>query len=140
VLELMKSLKEKFQMSMIMISHDLGVVAEVCDDVAIMYAGRIVEQGSLEEVFNKTKHPYTEGLFNSIPNIDDRKTELKPIRGLMSDPYNLPEGCTFCDRCDYAMEICKTVKPEKTYFSDSHFTECHLYSEQIDFRLNGGRS
>jgi peptide/nickel transport system ATP-binding protein len=135
VLELMKELKQQFSMSMIMISHDLGVVAEVCDDVAIMYAGRIVEQGSLEEVFEKTRHPYTEGLFNSIPNIDDRKAELIPIRGLMSDPYNLPPGCSFCGRCDYAMDICREVKPEKIWFSKTHFCECHLYSDNPDFTL-----
>jgi peptide/nickel transport system ATP-binding protein len=139
VLELMKELKDKMNMSMLMITHDLGVVAEVCDDVAIMYAGRIVEQGSLVDIFKNTKHPYTEGLFNSIPNIDDRKSELKPIRGLMSDPYNLPEGCSFCDRCDYALEKCATVKPEKIVFSDTHFTECHLYSENRDFLLKSGK-
>ncbi len=139
VLELMKRLKTQFKMSMIMISHDLGVVAEVCDDVAIMYAGRIVEQGTLEDIFRRTKHPYTEGLFNSIPNIDDRKAELKPIRGLMSDPYNLPPGCSFCDRCDYALSICRTEKPAKTWFSETHFTECHLYSDNPDFLLNGGK-
>jgi len=138
VLELMKTLKEKFQMGMVLITHDLGVVAEVCDDVAIMYAGRIVEQGTLEEVFTKVKHPYTEGLFNSIPNIDDRKEKLKPIRGLMSDPYNLPKGCSFCDRCDYAMPVCETEKPPKIYFSDTHFVECHLYRDQQDFKLKGG--
>jgi peptide/nickel transport system ATP-binding protein len=140
VLELMKELKEKFNMAMIMITHDLGVVAEVCDDVAIMYAGRIVEQGTLEDIFRSTKHPYTEGLFNSIPNIDNRKAELKPIRGLMSDPYNLPEGCSFCDRCDYALEICKTKRPEKVYFSETHFTECHLYSKDKTFKLTGSKS
>jgi peptide/nickel transport system ATP-binding protein len=139
VLELMKKLKTQFKMSMIMISHDLGVVAEVCDDVAIMYAGRIVEQGTLEDIFRRTKHPYTEGLFNSIPNIDDRKAELKPIRGLMSDPYNLPPGCSFCDRCDYALSICRTEKPAKTWFSETHFTECHLYSDNPDFLLNSGK-
>ncbi len=135
VLELMKELKQQFSMSMIMISHDLGVVAEVCDDVAIMYAGRIVEQGTLEEVFEQTKHPYTEGLFNSIPNIDDRKADLIPIRGLMSDPYNLPPGCSFCSRCDYAMDICREVKPEKIWFSKTHFCECHLYSGNLEFTL-----
>ncbi len=135
VLELMKELKTKIKMSMIMISHDLGVVAEVCDDVAIMYAGRIVEQGTLEDIFKRTKHPYTEGLFNSIPNIDDREAELKPIRGLMSDPYNLPKGCSFSDRCDYAFEKCKIEKPEKVYFSNTHFTECHLYSENKEYKL-----
>jgi len=140
VLELMKELKEKMDMSMLMITHDLGVVAEVCDDVAIMYAGRIIEQGSLKEIFKSTKHPYTEGLFNSVPNIDDRKSELKPIRGLMSDPYNLPVGCAFCDRCDYALEKCKTEKPEKIYFSETHFAECHLYKENIDFQLNSGKN
>lgn len=137
VLELMKELKEKFNMAMIMITHDLGVVAEVCDEVAIMYAGRIVEQGNLDDIFRTTKHPYTEGLFNSIPNIDDRKAELIPIKGLMSDPYNLPEGCSFCDRCNYAMSICKTKKPEKVHFSETHFTECHLYSENPEFKLKG---
>ncbi len=137
VLELMKELKEQFNMAMIMITHDLGVVAEVCDDVAIMYAGRVVEQGNLDDIFRRTKHPYTEGLFNSIPNIDDRKAELIPIKGLMSDPYNLPEGCSFCDRCNYAMSICKTKKPEKVHFSDTHFVECHLYSENPEFQLKG---
>ncbi|MDM8533611.1 ABC transporter ATP-binding protein [Clostridiaceae bacterium HSG29] len=138
VLELMRELKKKFQMSMLMITHDLGVVVEVCDDVAIMYAGRIIEQGTLEDIFRSTKHPYTEGLFNSIPSIDDRKAKLKPIRGLMSDPYDLPKGCAFCDRCDYQMEICKTMKPEKVHFSDTHFVECHLYNKNKDFKLNNG--
>lgn len=137
VLELMKELKDKFNMAMVMITHDLGVVAEVCDEVAIMYAGRIVEQGNLNDIFRTTKHPYTEGLFNSIPNIDDRKADLIPIKGLMSDPYNLPEGCSFCDRCNYAMSICKTKRPEKIHFSDTHFTECHLYSENFEFKLKG---
>lgn len=136
VLELMKELKEKFHMSMLMITHDLGVVAEVCDDVAIMYAGRIVEKGSLEDIFRNPKHPYTEGLFNSIPNIDNRKNKLKPIKGLMSDPYNLPEGCSFYDRCDYAMQACKKTQPDQVAFSDSHFTECLLYVKNKDFELD----
>lgn len=135
VLELMKELKEKFQMSMLMITHDLGVVAEVCDEVAIMYAGRIVEKGSLEDIFRNPKHPYTEGLFNSIPNIDRRTDKLKPIKGLMSDPYNLPEGCSFCDRCDYAMDSCKTIQPSQFQFSESHFVECLLYNDNKDFEL-----
>ncbi len=137
VLELMKELKVKFNMAMIMITHDLGVVAEVCDEVAIMYAGRVVEQGNLDDIFRRTKHPYTEGLFNSIPNIDDRKADLIPIKGLMSDPYNLPEGCSFCDRCNYAMSICKTQKPERIHFSETHFVECHLYSDDKEFKLKG---
>ena len=136
VLKLMKELKDKFEMSMIMITHDLGVVVEVCDYVAIMYAGRIVEQGSLEDIFRRTKHPYTEGLFNSIPNIDNRKAKLKPIKGLMSDPYDLPKGCNFCDRCDYVMRICEEVAPEKIFFSDEHFVECHLYSKDKSYNLS----
>ncbi|PAB60275.1 ABC transporter ATP-binding protein [Anaeromicrobium sediminis] len=138
VLELMKDLKEKLHMSMIMITHDLGIVAEVCDEVAIMYAGRIVEQGSLVDIFENPKHPYTEGLFNSIPNIDDRKAKLKPIKGLMSDPYNLPKGCAFCDRCDYTMDKCKTMKPEKIIFSESHFVECHIYKDNKNYTLKYG--
>lgn len=137
VLELMKELKVKLNMAMIMITHDLGVVAEVCDEVAVIYAGRIVEQGSLEDIFRRTKHPYTEGLFNSIPNIDDRKAKLIPIKGLMSDPYNLPEGCSFCDRCNYAVSECSTKKPEKVWFSDSHFVECHLYTKDKNHKLEG---
>lgn len=136
VLKLMKELKDKFEMSMIMITHDLGVVVEVCDYVAIMYAGRIVEQGTLEDIFRRTKHPYTEGLFNSIPNIDNRKAKLKPIKGLMSDPYDLPKGCNFCDRCDYVMRICEEVAPEKIFFSDEHFVECHLYSKDKSYNLS----
>lgn len=136
VLELMKQLREKLEMSMIMITHDLGIVAEVCDEVAIMYAGRIIEQGSLVDIFENLKHPYTEGLFNSIPNIENRKEKLKPIRGLMSDPYNLPDGCAFCDRCDYVMEKCKLIKPEKTFFNDIHFVECHLYKDDKNYMLN----
>jgi peptide/nickel transport system ATP-binding protein len=137
VLKLMRELKDKFEMSMIMITHDLGVVVEVCDYVAIMYAGRIVEQGTLEDIFRRTKHPYTEGLFNSIPNIDNRKDKLKPIKGLMSDPYDLPKGCKFCNRCDYVMRICEEKEPEKIFFSDEHFVECHLYNNNKEFKLVG---
>lgn len=136
VLELMKELKEKFNMAMVMITHDLGVVAEVCDDVAIMYAGRIVEQGSLEDIFRRGKHPYTEGLFNSIPNIDDRKSELIPIKGLMVDPTNLPQGCSFCDRCNYVLPICSKVQPPTFEVSESHFVECHLYEKDKSFKLD----
>lgn len=135
VLELMKRLKVDLQMSMLMITHDLGIVAEICNDVAIMYAGRIIEQGNLEDIFEDGRHPYTEGLFNSIPNIDDRQAMLKPIKGLMSDPYNLPKGCSFSDRCDYVMDICREVAPERIYFNEKHFAECHLYDDDKDFKL-----
>ncbi|MGM9639431.1 MAG: ABC transporter ATP-binding protein [Butyricicoccaceae bacterium] len=130
VLDMMRGLRDKYGTSMIMITHDLGIVAEICDTVAIVYGGRVVEYGTLEDVYNNTRHPYTEGLFNSLPNLDDRAAKLKPIRGLMPDPTNLPEGCTFCDRCDYATEICKTVKPKRVYRNEEHYVECHLYDEE----------
>ena len=126
VLDLMKSLRQKYQTSLIMITHDLGIVAEICDEVAVMYAGNIVEMGTLEDVFNHTRHPYTEGLFNSLPNVNDRKAKLKPVPGLMPDPTDLPEGCPFYPRCQYADEKCK-LPQKKTYVSDTHFIRCCAY-------------
>ena len=134
VLDLMRDLRKKFNTSMIMITHDLGIVAEICDEVAIMYAGRIVEQGTLEEVFDHTKHPYTEGLFNSLPNINEREAKLKPIKGLMPDPTIEYQGCAFAERCAYACDKCKTTPPAKKYFSDTHFIECCRYDEP-DFKI-----
>ena len=126
VLDLMKNLRKQYQTSLIMITHDLGIVAEICDEVAVMYAGNVVEQGTLEDVFNHTMHPYTEGLFNSLPNVNDRKSKLKPIPGLMPDPTALPVGCPFHPRCQYATEACKQVQ-EKRYVSDTHFIRCCAY-------------
>lgn len=130
VLEMMKGLKEKYQTSMLMITHDLGIVAEICDEVSVVYAGRVVEHGTLEDIFDNTRHPYTEGLFNSLPSVDSQKGKLKPIKGLMPDPTDLPKGCAFCPRCEYATEICRTQKPPKVYRNNSHYVECHLYNEQ----------
>ena len=141
VLELMKELKEKYNTSIIMITHDLGIVAEVCDEVAVMYAGRIVEEGSLWEVFEETMHPYTEGLFNSLPNIRDRKAMLKPIKGLMPDPSNLPEGCAFAPRCEYATEECTKAVPALEHVSGTHRVACAAYKRpgfMIDRRKNNG--
>ena len=129
VLDLMRNLKEKYGTGTIMITHDLGIVAESCDRVAVMYAGSIVEEGTLEEVFNDTKHPYTEGLFNSLPNIGDYDTKLKPIPGLMPDPSKLPKGCAFAERCQYATEACREKKPETRSFSDTHFVKCTAYDD-----------
>lgn len=120
VLDLMKNLKEKYNTSMLMITHDLGIVAEVGDEVSIMYAGRIVEHGTLEDIFESTAHPYTEGLFGSLPNIENRTARLTPIPGLMPDPTNLPDGCPFHPRCKYATEACATRLPVKTQLSDTH--------------------
>ena len=129
VLELMKDLKEKTGTAMIMITHDLGIVAETCDEVAVMYAGRIIEHGTLEDVFRNTKHPYTEGLFNSLPNIHDRKAQLKPIRGLMPDPSNLPKGCSFAERCEYACDRCFEERPAPVKHSETHTVACLRYEE-----------
>lgn len=130
VLDMMKELKEKYNTAMLMITHDLGIVAEICDKVSVIYAGRIVEQGNLVDIFDHTRHPYTEGLFNSLPNLADRTQKLRPIKGLMPDPSNLPTGCPFHPRCDYAMDICSKEKPPRVFRTEEHYTECHLYNEE----------
>jgi len=134
VLDLMKNLRQQYKSSLIMITHDLGIVAEICDEVAVMYAGVIVEKGTLEDVFNRTKHPYTEGLFNSLPNVRDRKAKLNPIKGLIPDPTNLPSGCAFCPRCPYADERCND-KPANHKVSDTHIVRCCAY-ERPGFSIN----
>ena len=136
VLELMKELIRNHDMSMILIPHDLGVVAEVCEDVAVMYAGRIVEQGTADDVFNRTRHPYTEGLFDSLPNLKQRGEELVPIKGLMPDPSDLPPGCAFAPRCPYATEECSKAVPELRQVGDSktHKVACRAY-EDANFKL-----
>ena len=97
--------------------------------VAVLYGGQVVELGTCEEVFYDPRHPYTEGLFNSLPNIKDRKAELKPIPGLMPDPANLPEGCAFADRCSYATDACRAKQPEKRWISDTHMVACTAYDD-----------
>ena len=134
VLSLMKDLIVNNHMSMLLITHDLGVVAETCDDVAVVYAGRIVEVGSADDVFNHTRHPYTEGLFDSLPNLRQRGEELVPIKGLMPDPMNLPRGCTFAERCPYATEACRENIPELRHVEGSHYVACDAYRDS-SFRL-----
>ena len=136
ILEIMRDLKKKYNTAMIMTTHDLGIVAEMCDEVSVIYAGRIVEHGNLEDVFDHTAHPYTEGLFNSLPNVKDRKAKLKPIPGLMPDPTNLPKGCAFAPRCSYATEACKEAQPEVTWLSDTHYIRCAAYKNP-NFKLTG---
>jgi peptide/nickel transport system ATP-binding protein len=129
VLDMIRDLKKQYNMSMIMITHDLGIVAEICDTVAIVYAGQIVEYGTLKDIFNSTAHPYTVGLFGSLPNMDDRTQRLKPIPGLMPDPTKLPEGCTFCPRCPHATEKCRTERPTLVNIGGEHQVACHLFKE-----------
>ena len=116
-------------------THDLGIVAEVCDEVSIAYAGRIIEHGNLEDIFDHMRHPYTKGLFDALPDIEARRSELKPIKGLMPDPTNLPTGCPFHPRCDYAMEICSQSLPQTKWISETHCVECHLYNDTNESRL-----
>lgn len=130
VLEMMDRLKKEFNTAMLMITHDLGVVAETCDRVAIMYAGELVEVGTIADVLTQKSHPYTIGLFNSIPSLDRDEKRLNTIEGLMPDPSNLPAGCKFHPRCPHCMEICKTVNPGVTQLSESHEVRCHLFAEK----------
>ena len=129
VLGTMKELREKFGSAMIMITHDLGIIAEVCDEVSVVYAGQIVEHGTLEDVFERTLHPYTEGLFGSLPNIEERRHRLQPIPGLMPDPTDLPKGCCFAPRCKYCTEACTKARPEMKWVSDTHYVRCSRYDE-----------
>jgi peptide/nickel transport system ATP-binding protein len=137
VLDLMKKLRDQYNTSMLMITHDLGIVAEICDTVSIMYAGRVVEHGTLEDIFEATAHPYTEGLFGSLPNIQNRTARLKPIPGLMPDPTNLPSGCPFHPRCKYATELCSQRVPKKIQLSDTHAVCCLAYEEGSGVKIGG---
>lgn len=130
VLRMIKELRDRLGTSMLLITHNLGIVAKICDDVAVMYAGRIVESGTVEDLFLGLRHhPYTEGLFGSIPNLSNRATRLTPISGLMPDPTNLPPGCAFAERCKYCMDICRTEEPD-TSTQGSHSFRCHLFGNQ----------
>ena len=125
VLDMINNLKKKFNTAMMLITHDLGVVAETCDMVAVIYAGQVVEYASKEELFDNKKHPYTQGLFSSVPSLKDDAKRLKPIPGLPPDPTSLPEGCTFHPRCPYATETCKHVVPELREITPGHLCRCH---------------
>ncbi len=130
VLELMNKLKDDIGTSMILITHDLGVVAEVCDKVAIVYAGEVVEAGTLEQVYNNIKHPYTQGLFDSLPDLDVEADRLKTINGMMPDPSNLPKGCKFHPRCQHCTEKCTKEIPPTRDLGGGHIVKCWLTAEE----------
>lgn len=130
VLELIQELKQDINAAMLLITHDLGVVSEICDRVAIMYAGNIVEEGPVSVIFSNPKHPYTVGLFGSLPDLDSEATRLKPIMGMMPDPSDLPEGCAFCPRCGYVTEACKKERPILIDFAPDHRVACLQYSPE----------
>jgi len=128
VLQLMRSLKEKLGLSMVMISHDLSIVAEVCENVAIMYAGQLVEYGSAEAIFKEPLHPYTQGLIGAFPSIRGERKKLVSIPGQPPDLLSPPTGCRFHPRCPYAMDVCKKEKPQlKKVGSGNHYVACYLY-------------
>lgn len=130
VLELIQELKRDINAAMLLITHDLGVVSEICDRVAIMYAGNIVEEGPVSVIFNAPKHPYTIGLFESLPDLDRDTTRLKPIAGMMPDPSDLPEGCAFYPRCGRALGACGRERPVMTGTTLDHKVACLRYGRE----------
>lgn len=143
VLKLMKSLQQQFQMSAILITHDLGVVADFADDIIVMYAGKIVERGTCEDIFYRANHPYTWALLNAVPKLSlDKNRVLTTIPGAVPDMIKPPKGCAFCNRCPYAMYICKEHMPPEYDLDGTHKVSCWLQLEEVDKTgipfLNGG--
>ncbi|MBR5752882.1 MAG: ABC transporter ATP-binding protein, partial [Clostridia bacterium] len=126
ILELMKDLQEELGMAIILVTHDLGVIATMCDEIIVMYGGRVCERGSAEDIFYRPCHEYTKGLLKSLPNTDNMKERLVPISGTPINLLNMPEGCAFCPRCENAMKICLTEQPEELLMPDGHFAACWM--------------
>lgn len=124
VLDLIRDLREKYNTALLLITHDLGIVADICDKCAVVYAGEIVEYGSVEGIFDRPMHPYTKGLFGSIPSLDKDKDRLQPIKGQSIDPSNLPVYCSFYDRCDECTPECKKCDPKLIEVESGHFVKC----------------
>ena len=127
ILDLMKELKNKFRTSILMITHDLGIIADLCDRVAVMYSGNIVEYATAERLFKNPRHPYTQGLIGAIPSIEKKDQKLKVIRGMVPNLIYPPAGCRFHPRCDERMEICDKVKPKLNEIGERYFVACHLF-------------
>ncbi|MGR3764424.1 ABC transporter ATP-binding protein [Rossellomorea sp. NS-SX7] len=136
ILELFKEVQRKTGVSIILITHDLGVVAQVADRIAVMYAGKIVEEGTRREIFYKPQHPYTQGLLKSVPRLDLNGAELTPIAGSPPDLFSPPAGCPFSARCEKAMEVCDRVYPVKTQLSDDHHVNCWLQDPRAKAMLS----
>ena len=128
ILDLLRKLQEEFHMAIIMITHDLGVIAELADNVAVMYAGHIVEYAGIKEIFNNPKHPYTVGLLQSIPKLTENKDRFSVIKGILPNPINFPEGCRFHPRCPIAMDVCKKKKPVEIQLN-GHQISCWKYTD-----------
>ena len=133
IFELMNELKEKTQTAIILITHDMGVIAEMADEVAVMYVGNIVEKGDVKDLFKNPAHPYTKALLKSIPVLGKGKDQnLQPIKGSTPNPYNRPKGCQFAPRCDYATAKCHEEMPEEHFLNENHMTRCFNYKEVLD--------
>ena len=126
ILELIQDLQKKLGMAVILVTHDLGVIADMCDNIVVMYGGRICERGTAAEIFYNPKHEYTKGLLRSIPNVNNMKKKLVPIAGTPINMLNMPKGCAFCARCDEAMKICLTEVPEELMINQDHAAACWL--------------
>ena len=126
ILELMQDLQKKLGMAVILVTHDLGVIADMCDNIIVMYGGRICERGTAREIFYNPKHEYTKGLLRSIPNVNNMKKKLVPIAGTPINMLNLPAGCAFCTRCDAAMKICLSEHPEEMAINENHRAACWI--------------
>ena len=124
ILELMQDLQKKLGMAVILVTHDLGVIADMCDNIIVMYGGRICERGTAREIFYNPKHEYTKGLLRSIPSVNNMKKKLVPIAGTPINMLNLPAGCAFCTRCDAAMKICLTEHPDELTINENHKAAC----------------
>ncbi|MBR5636583.1 MAG: ABC transporter ATP-binding protein, partial [Pseudobutyrivibrio sp.] len=131
ILELMQELQKKLGMAIIMVTHDLGVIASMCDEILVMYGGRVCERGTADDIFYHPAHEYTKGLLRSIPRTDNMNEKLVPIGGTPINLLNMPEGCAFCPRCDEAMKICLKEVPDELRISDSHLASCWMNVKEL---------
>ena len=133
ILDLMKDLQKQLGMAIIIVTHDLGVIATMCDEIIVMYGGRVCERGTADDIFYRPSHEHTKGLLNSIPNLDNMKEKLVPIGGTPINMLNLPKGCAFCTRCESALKICLTEVPQEMQMPDGHYASCWLnYVRQLE--------
>jgi oligopeptide transport system ATP-binding protein len=138
ILELMQDLQKRLGMAIILVTHDLGVIASMCDEIIVMYAGRVCERGTADDIFYRPCHEYTKGLLRSIPNMDNMKERLIPIAGSPINLLNLPKGCAFCSRCDNAMKICLEQVPDEIQMPDGHYASCWLnVKKQLETEKEG---
>ncbi|WP_107840168.1 ABC transporter ATP-binding protein [Metasolibacillus meyeri] len=138
ILEILKDLQQKMGMSIIFITHDLGVVSEMCDKVAVMYAGQVIEEGATGELFEQPLHPYTRGLIDSLPKLYEEQDELQTIEGSVPSPYKYPVGCRYADRCPFARELCREAQPELIEMAEGRKVRCYQYSEKWNLQESGG--